>query len=44
MNWFWFGGLIFMLGTLIAAWPEQEAEAVRVRVPSKPIVPKRSRT
>jgi cytochrome c-type biogenesis protein CcmF len=44
MNWFWFGGLIFMLGTLIAAWPEQEAEAVRARVPSKPIVPKRSRT
>jgi cytochrome c-type biogenesis protein CcmF len=44
MNWFWFGGLIFMLGTLIAAWPEQEAEAVRARVPGKPIVPKRSRT
>jgi cytochrome c-type biogenesis protein CcmF len=44
MNWFWFGGLIFMLGTLIAAWPEREAETVRARVPSKPIVPKRSRT
>jgi cytochrome c-type biogenesis protein CcmF len=44
MNWFWFGGLIFMLGTLIAAWPEREAEVVRARVPVKPIVPKRSRT
>ena len=36
INWVWAGGLIFMLGTLIAAWPdprkEKVAEAKRSRV------------
>jgi cytochrome c-type biogenesis protein CcmF len=33
VNWLWFGGLVFILGTLIAAWPdkEPETEAVTVR-------------
>jgi len=24
--WLWIGGLVFILGTLVAAWPEKEAE------------------
>lgn len=31
INWLWFGGIIFILGTLIAAWPDQEAETEPVR-------------
>jgi cytochrome c-type biogenesis protein CcmF len=27
INWLWFGGFIFIMGTLIAAWPDREAEA-----------------
>jgi cytochrome c-type biogenesis protein CcmF len=30
VNWLWFGGFIFIFGMLVAAWPEQEAEAARV--------------
>jgi cytochrome c-type biogenesis protein CcmF len=26
INWLWFGGLVFVLGTLIAVWPDAEAE------------------
>jgi cytochrome c-type biogenesis protein CcmF len=26
INWLWFGGLVFVLGTLIAVWPDLEAE------------------
>jgi cytochrome c-type biogenesis protein CcmF len=26
INWLWFGGLVFTLGTLIAVWPDAEAE------------------
>jgi cytochrome c-type biogenesis protein CcmF len=26
VNWLWLGGLIFILGTLVAAWPEEEPE------------------
>jgi cytochrome c-type biogenesis protein CcmF len=33
VNWLWLGGLVFILGTLVAAWPDRdpEVEAVRVR-------------
>jgi cytochrome c-type biogenesis protein CcmF len=33
VNWLWLGAIVFILGTLIAAWPDQdpELEAVRVR-------------
>jgi cytochrome c-type biogenesis protein CcmF len=36
INWLWFGGLVFILGTLIAAWPDQdpETEPARARRPS----------
>jgi cytochrome c-type biogenesis protein CcmF len=26
INWLWFGGLVFVLGVLVAAWPDAEAE------------------
>jgi cytochrome c-type biogenesis protein CcmF len=27
VNWLWLGGLVFILGTLIASWPDKEPEA-----------------
>lgn len=30
VNWVWLGGFVFILGTLIAAWPEREHEPARV--------------
>jgi cytochrome c-type biogenesis protein CcmF len=32
VNWLWFGSLLFLVGVVIAAWPEKEAEPVAVRV------------
>ena len=32
INWMWIGSLLFLLGILIAAWPEGEAETVAPRV------------
>jgi cytochrome c-type biogenesis protein CcmF len=26
INWLWFGGLVFVMGTLVAVWPDAEAE------------------
>ena len=31
VNWVWFGGLVFIFGTLVAAWPEKDPEDVAVR-------------
>ena len=31
INWLWVGGLVFILGTLVAAWPTFEAEPARAR-------------
>ncbi|MCA9974923.1 MAG: hypothetical protein KC413_04210, partial [Anaerolineales bacterium] len=31
INWVWAGGFIFIFGTLIAAWPEQQKETVARR-------------
>lgn len=31
VNWLWLGGLVFILGTLVAAWPEKEAERAAER-------------
>jgi cytochrome c-type biogenesis protein CcmF len=31
VNWLWFGGFVFIFGTLVAAWPEREAQMVRER-------------
>ncbi len=30
VNWVWLGGVVFILGTLVAAWPEQQREPQRV--------------
>ncbi len=30
VNWVWLGGIVFILGTLIAAWPEKEREVQRI--------------
>ena len=35
VNWIWLGGLVFILGTLIAVWPERAAEARRKKVPRR---------
>ncbi len=31
VNWLWIGSIIFILGMLVAAWPEKDTEAVAVR-------------
>ena len=31
INWVWAGGFIFIIGTMIAAWPERERAVVKVR-------------
>lgn len=33
INWVWAGGVIFIIGTLIAAWPEREKQPARARRP-----------
>jgi cytochrome c-type biogenesis protein CcmF len=30
VNWLWFGGFIFILGTLVAAWPDRDPERRRI--------------
>jgi cytochrome c-type biogenesis protein CcmF len=30
VNWLWLGGLVFILGTLIAAWPDKDPEPATV--------------
>jgi cytochrome c-type biogenesis protein CcmF len=42
MNWFWFGGFVFVLGTMVAAWPDRDPEPVRAHAPKRVVV-KRSR-
>ncbi len=32
VNWLWLGGFVFILGTLVAAWPEKDPEEARARV------------
>ncbi|RPI82039.1 MAG: heme lyase CcmF/NrfE family subunit [Chloroflexi bacterium] len=31
VNWLWLGGLVFILGTMVAAWPDRDPERVAVR-------------
>ncbi len=31
VNWLWLGGIVFIFGTLIAAWPDKDPEPARVR-------------
>jgi len=39
VNWLWFGALIFIVGTLIAAWPDRDPEEARQRAASRPYAP-----
>ncbi|MCP4418115.1 MAG: cytochrome c biogenesis protein CcsA, partial [Chloroflexi bacterium] len=39
INWVWAGGFIFILGTLIAAWPDPSAERAMVRRPRPVAMP-----
>lgn len=32
VNWLWFGGFVFIFGTMIAAWPDKDPESEKVRV------------
>ena len=35
VNWLWIGGFVFILGTLVAAWPEREVEPKKARYPAR---------
>jgi cytochrome c-type biogenesis protein CcmF len=35
VSWVWLGGLVFILGTLIAAWPEREMLSANVPIRSQ---------
>ncbi len=37
VNWLWLGGIVFILGTLVAAWPDKEREYVRAQT-ARPLV------
>ncbi|MGD2027328.1 MAG: cytochrome c-type biogenesis CcmF C-terminal domain-containing protein, partial [Anaerolineales bacterium] len=37
VNWLWIGSFILIIGTMVAAWPEKEAEEVRAVVSGKRI-------
>ncbi|HEX6303904.1 MAG TPA: heme lyase CcmF/NrfE family subunit [Anaerolineales bacterium] len=32
VNWLWLGGIIFILGTLVAAWPDRDPEPAKAKV------------
>jgi cytochrome c-type biogenesis protein CcmF len=34
VNWLWLGSLVFLVGVIIAAWPEKEMERVSIKVKS----------
>jgi len=35
INWLWIGGIIFILGTMVAAWPDKDPETEREKVPAR---------
>ena len=38
INWLWMGGFVFILGTMVAAWPTFDSEPVR-RSERRPVHP-----
>jgi cytochrome c-type biogenesis protein CcmF len=34
VNWLWLGGFVFIIGTLVAAWPDRDPERGRVKASS----------
>ena len=39
VNWLWFGGFVFIFGTLVASWPDKDPETVRVRSAKRKLSP-----
>jgi cytochrome c-type biogenesis protein CcmF len=39
VNWLWLGGLVFILGTLVAAWPDRDPELAPARIRRQVAVP-----
>lgn len=39
INWLWMGGLVFILGTMVAAWPDKDPEPVPVRAHQRSYAP-----
>jgi cytochrome c-type biogenesis protein CcmF len=37
VNWLWLGGFVFILGTLVAAWPEREPEFARSKAVARQV-------
>jgi cytochrome c-type biogenesis protein CcmF len=35
VNWLWLGALVFIVGTMVAAWPDKDPEAEREKVPAR---------
>ena len=35
VNWLWLGGFVFIIGTLVAAWPDRDPEKLRIKSKSK---------
>ncbi len=42
VNWVWFGGIVFILGTFVAAWPDKDPELVRVKTRQKKLASARA--
>jgi cytochrome c-type biogenesis protein CcmF len=43
VNWLWFGGFIFIFGTLVAAWPDKDLEPVLFSEPQRRYVKSRAK-
>ncbi len=41
VNWLWFGGIVFILGTLVAAWPDRDPETQPVPARRPALAPAR---
>ncbi|HWQ83815.1 MAG TPA: heme lyase CcmF/NrfE family subunit [Anaerolineales bacterium] len=39
INWLWLGGLVFILGTMVAAWPDKDPEPAAVRTRRRSYAP-----
>jgi cytochrome c-type biogenesis protein CcmF len=39
VNWLWFGGIVFIFGTMLAAWPDKDPEPEKVRVRRTSLAP-----
>jgi cytochrome c-type biogenesis protein CcmF len=42
VNWLWLGGFVFILGTLVAAWPDKEPETAAARETRRVFAPSKA--